>query len=383
VKPIFQALNHAFFSELNDIKNSYYKLLLITTLPILSFALVIAMFYEGVASKLPITVVDNDKSELSRKLLFNINASSTVKIASTSLSLKDAIALVKSSKVYAVVVIPPHFQRDTLLKTQPKVRAMINTQYILIGKIITGALVETVAYSAAEVEFVEDLVLTQNSNLALHTISPIGLQITPFFNTYKNYFLFLVSALLPSIWQIFIVITTIVSFGTLFKAQKEREYFGNEYITTKIIGKLLPYTFVYTLMGIGFLFYIYGTLGWAFEGSFSVTIFGMFLTVIAYQIIALFLFVTGFDYARALSLGAVYTAPAFAFLGVTFPIYNMNSFALFWRDILPVSHYVELQISQANYGADVFLEIDKLLTIAAFFLLFIPVVMRFKSRLAS
>jgi len=383
MKSMLSALSDAFFSELYEIKSSIYKLLLITLLPIISFALMIAMFYEGVAVDLPIVVVDSDKSELSRELLFNIEASPTVKIVSQETSLKDALSLVKSSEVYAVVIIPPHFEKETLLRTQPKVVAMLNTQYILIGKIITGALIETVAHSAAEVEFIEELVLTQNADTALHSISPIGLQITPFFNTYKNYFLFLVSALLPSIWQIFIVITTIVSFGTLFKEKRDKEYFNTEYIISKIIGKMLPYTFVFTVMGGVFLFYIYGTLGWAFEGSFSVTVFGMFLTVVAYQVIALFLFVTGFDYARALSLGAVYTAPAFAFLGVTFPIYNMNTFALFWRDILPISHYVELQISQANYGADVFLEIGKLLSIAAFWLLFIPVVLRFKSRLAS
>ena len=380
---MFQALNDAFFEELSEIKNSLYKLLLITLLPIVSFALVIAMFYEGVAVDLPIAVVDNDKSELSRKLLFNIEATSTVAITSYETSVKDALALVKSSQVYAIVIIPPHFEKEILLRTQPKVIAMLNTQYILIGKILTSALVETVANSAGEVEFMEDLVLTQNADSAMDKISPIGLQITPFFNTYKNYFLFLVSAILPSIWQIFIVITTIVSFGTLFKEKRDKEFFKTEYIISKIIGKMLPYTFVFTLMGALFLFYIYGTLGWIFEGSFAVTIFGMFLTVVAYQVIALFMFVTGFDYARALSLGAVYTAPAFAFLGVTFPIYNMNGFALFWRDMLPISHYVELQISQANYGADVFLEINKLLILASFWLLFIPVVLRFKSRLAS
>ncbi|MEA2073653.1 MAG: ABC transporter permease [Campylobacterota bacterium] len=380
---MFKALRDAFYIELSEIRNSYYKLFLITLFPVFSFVLIISIFYQGVAFKLPLTVVDNDKSSLSRKLLSNIDASPTLQILSHSLSTKDAIDLVKSSEVYGVVIIPAHFEKNTLLRSGPKVTVMLNTQYILIGKILTAALTETVGYSAAEVEFVESLASTQNSQLSLENISPIGLQITPFFNTYKNYFLFLVSALLPSIWQIFIVIATIVSFGTLFKAKKEREFFGSEYIAFKIIGKLLPYTFVYTLMGSLFLFYIYGTLAWVFEGSFAVTIFGLFVTVVAYQVIALLLFVSGFDYARSLSLGAVYTAPAFAFLGVTFPIYNMNQFALFWRDLLPISHYMELQISQANYGADIYLEIDKLLIIMLFWLLFIPVVMRFRQRLAS
>ena len=378
---MFQTLRDAFFSELKEIKNSYYKLLLVSFFPFLGFALIIAIFYQGVAVELPIAVVDNDKSMLSRKLLSNIDATSTIKIKSQFLTTKEALQEVKSSGVYAIVIIPAHFMRDTLLKKQPKVTAMFNTQYILIGKILKSALVETVANSAGEIEFMKQLVDTQSGELSLHAVSPIGLQITPFFNTFKNYFLFLVSALLPSVWQIFIVVATIVSFGTLFKAQKERDFFGTSHITLKIIGKILPYTFIFTLMGAVFLFYLYGTLGWHFEGSFTVTIFGMFLTVVAYQVVALLFFVTGFDYARTLSLGAVYTAPAFAFLGVTFPIYNMNGFALFWRDILPISHYVELQISQANYGADIFLELDKLLVLFSFWLLFIPIVWRFKQRL--
>ena len=378
---MFKALSDAFFKELEEIKNSYYKLALLTLFPFTVFALMIAIFYQGVAFDLPVNVVDNDKSEFSRKLLSNIDATSTIKIVSQSFNAKDAIDELKSSEVYGTIIIPAHFMRDTLLKTEPHVTAILNTQYILIGKIFKAALIEAVAKSAADVEFVRDVGKTKNSDLAENAIAPIALQITPFFNTYKNYFLFLVSALLPSVWQIFIVIVTIVSFGTLFKEKREKEFFGTSYIASKIVGKLLPYTFIFTLMGAFLLFYFYGTLGWVFEGSFAVTIFGMFLTVVAYQVVALFLFVTGFDYARALSLGAVYTAPAFAFLGVTFPTSNMNTLAIFWRDLLPISHYIELQISQANYGADIFLEIDKLLILGSFWLLFIPIVWIFKKRL--
>jgi ABC-2 type transport system permease protein len=114
-----------------------------------------------------------------------------------------------------------------------------------------------------------------------------------------------------------------------------------------------------------------------------VLIFALFLTVIAYQSVALLLFVTGFDYARSLSLGAVYTAPAFAFLGITFPIYSMNDFALAWRDILPLSHYLQIQISQANYGADIWLESGRLMILASFLVVLIPVVIRFKSYLSK
>jgi len=378
---MFKALSTAFSLEIESIKNSYYKLFLITLLPLMSFALIIAIFYGGVAHDMPIAVVDNDKSKLSRQLLFNIDSSSTIKIAHNTNSVAQAMDLVKRGEVYGVLVIPPHFLKDTLLQKQPHVTAMLNTQYILIGKILTAALTSSVMSSAAQVEYVKSLASTQNSNATLNAVVPIGLQITPFFNTYQNYFLFLVSALLPAIWQIFIVIATLVAVGAMFKEGSERLFFSDKYVGSRLIGLILPYTIAYMFLGVLYLFYIYGTLGWHFEGSFAVMILAMFLTTIAYQGIALLFFITGFDYARSLSLGAVYTAPAFAFLGVTFPIFNMNGFALFWRDMLPVSHLVELQISQANYGADIFLELDKLLILLSFWLVFIPVIFVFKKRL--
>ena len=371
-----------FIDEMKSIKNSYYKLLLISLFPLLSYFLIISIFYDGVLENMPIVVVDKEKSQLSKGLIRKIDATKTLSVAYKLDSLKDASALVQDTKAYALVIIPRHFTKDTLTHKQPKVTAMVNTQYILVGKIITSTLNSAVATSAGELEFVNNLVHYKETHLSKDALSPIKMQITPFFNTYQNYFLFLVSALLPSIWQIFIVIVTIVSFGELVKSQKDKEYFRN-HTFAKIVGKMLPYTLFYMLLGALYLFYIYGTLGWAFEGSFAVMILAMFLSVVAYQGIALLFLVSGFDYARSLSLGAVYTAPAFAFLGVTFPVYNMNDFALFWRDILPISYYIELQISQANYGVNPSYEVDILFSLLLFWFVFIPVYIRFKQRVSS
>jgi ABC-2 type transport system permease protein len=263
---------------------------------------------------------------------------------------------------------------------QPEVTVMLNTQYILIGKIIKAALLEAIMSSSGEVAYIKSLQKTQNSERSFTHVAPIGLQVTPFFNTYKNYFLFLISALLPAVWQIFIVVAMIVSFGTLFKEEREKEFFANGSLPMKILGKSFPYTLLFMLLGSGYLFFIFFTLGWEFRGSWAVMLFTLFLTTLAYQTIALFFFATGFDYARSLSLGAVYTAPAFAFLGVTFPVESMNAFARIWRDILPISHYMEVQISQANYGADIFLALENILALGSFLLLFIFVVLRFEQR---
>jgi len=369
--------------ELREIQSSWYRLGLIIFFPILSFALVIIIFWEGVAHDLPVAVVDYDKSSLSRKVLFDIDASSTIEIVQQCDDLASAKKLLQESSVYAVIIIPHNFTKDVYLKKSPKVTALLNTQYILISKIFKAALLETVSTVAGGVEVGTHLASGEPLSEAVKSVGPIKLYTATFFNTYKNYFYFLVSALLPSIWQIFVVIGTIVSFGTLFKAKREKEFFAEGSVVMKTLGKLFPYTLAYFLLGALYLFYLYGVQPWPFEGSIAVMLFAVFVTTLAYQAVALFLFVTGFDYARALSLGAVYTAPAFAFLGITFPIYSMNDFAIFWRDLLPVSYLVNIQISLANYGASALQQLDNLWHISLFLLFLLPVFLRFRQRLVQ
>ena len=148
---MFKALNFAFINELKEIQASWYKLFIITIFPLVSFALIISIFYKGVALDLPIVVVDHDKSKLSRKLVFNVNATATLDVKYRVETTKEAIMLIKSTKAYALLEVPEHFERDIYLQTQPKVTAFLNTQFILIGKIIKAALFESVGYSAAAV----------------------------------------------------------------------------------------------------------------------------------------------------------------------------------------------------------------------------------------
>ena len=379
---MLEALRSSALYELKHIRNSWYKIMLLTLIPLSLAILIISIFGRGVVYKIPVVVVDNDHSKLSRLFTTHLDSSPTMDITYRVSSTKEALSLVQSAKAYTAIIIPHDFEKSVMLHLQPKITAMINTQYILIGKIITADLTSIVMKSSAEIEYIKSLADTQNSSISIAKVAPIGIQITPFFNTYKNYFYFLVSALIPAIWQIFIVITMLIAIGGMTKEHRLGEFFKDRRHTlAKLIGLALPYTVIYTLWGVVFLLYLYSQ--WSFQGSFTVLIFALFLTVIAYQSVALLLFVTGFDYAKSLSLGAVYTAPAFAFLGITFPIYSMNDFALLWRDILPLSHYLQIQISQANYGADIWLESDRLMILASFLIVLIPVVLRFKSYLSK
>jgi ABC-2 type transport system permease protein len=87
------------------------------------------------------------------------------------------------------------------------------------------------------------------------------------------------------------------------------------------------------------------------------------------MVMGCFFFFLTCDAARAMSFAGAFTAPSFAFMGITFPATNMSEVALFWRELLPISHYIEVQVSQASYGVNA---LSSLLHLLPMFVYVIP-----------
>ena len=104
------------------------------------------------------------------------------------------------------------------------------------------------------------------------------------------------------------------------------------------------------MFGIAFSFWFYVLLDWPFNGSFVALTVAQLLTVISCIIMGCLFFFLTLDPARAMSFAGAFTAPSFAFMGITFPVTDMNTAAQVWRSLLPVSHYIEVQTAQSSYG---------------------------------
>ena len=377
----FQKILGASKEEVKRIISSWYMFGFLTWIPLLGFGLIVAIFFEGVPRDLPIGVVDQDNSQLSRMQLSRIESSATLQIKKNYSSVHDASIDLRDGTIYAFVVIPENFERSLRQGKQPDITIMLNTQFILMSKILHAALTSVLLNSAASISFVSHLVDDERPELAKSAVAPIRMQITPFFNTYNNYFLFLISAMLPALWSIFIVLTMIIALGEMFKRKAEGAWLESAggSVSAALLGKMFPYIVVQMLWGLGIVYFVYGVMPWPFAGSWSILAFGMFLTIVIYQIIALLFYGMKFEYASALSFGAVFTAPAFAAMGITFPLMNMEGVAVAWHDMLPISHYIHIQISQANYGGSLESVGTTFLALALFFLMTPLVYWRYKS----
>ncbi|GAD88889.1 hypothetical protein VHA01S_012_00050 [Vibrio halioticoli NBRC 102217] len=323
----------------------------ITWVPILLAVSLWWIFSQGIARALPIAVVDHQQSRLSHELVRYLDASETLHVSTHFQSEYDAKRALSGSDIYAYVVIPRDFDRDIFLSNPPQVSVFYNSQYILVGKLVNSSVLRSVGTFDAKIQTAKKLA-SGNSTIksALGKAVTVRTQITPLFNSNSNYAQFLVSAIVPAVWQIVIVVGTVLTLamhkrlGTMDKWLEQ----GVVGAMTKTLACYIP---IYWALGVGFLLWFYAYLQWPMQGGYAVLIFAQFATVLACTLVGAVFFFMTFDAARALSFAGAFTAPGFAFMGITFPVTDMGTLAQGWRSLLPISHYIEAQVSQVSYGA--------------------------------
>jgi ABC-2 type transport system permease protein len=343
-----------------------------------------AIFFHGTARDLPIGVVDLSHSQLSRTISRQLDASATLAVNDKYSDVSQAKNALISGDIYAYVVIPGQFDRDIYRGQSPQISAFYNSQYILVGKLVSSAIISAVGTANAQIEVLGSLsdgnTTTQS---AMGRALTIRTQITPLFNKNTNYTQFLVSAIIPALWQIFIVAGTILII-TANAANKGAASRATRLSVGQVMTTLSFYIPLFLLHGALFLLWFYVGFDWPMNGSFVALLFAQFVTCIACMIMGAFFYFLTHDAARAISVAGAFTAPSFAFMGITFPVTDMNTAALIWRNLLPISHYIEVQVSQVSYGVSWIVALTQLLPMFGYLLpLFLTYLLITKRRNSS
>ncbi len=318
-------------------------------LPPLLFALFWWTFSAGSSFDLPIAVVDLDHSNISRALIRQCDASSIMAVDKQFASVSEGHRALTGGEVYALMVIPKNMASDVYKGWAPQPTVFYNGQFILIGKQINGAMLQSVALFSAQIDGLQAMASGTAAPAVVGQVAPVLGQVTALFNKHTNYAEFLCAGGIPAVWQILIIAVTVLSLASEKRHGGLRLWVGKNPFNA-LATKLAPYTLLFVGQGLLFLAGMYGWLGWPMNGSWLILIFAQLLTVLACQAMGSLFFFLGMDEARGLSLAAAYAAPAFAFVGITFPATDMGIPALFWRSLMPVTHYIEIQTHLANYG---------------------------------
>ena len=341
---------------------------LVSWLPPLLFFISWAIMSAGISRDLPIGIVDLDNSSMSRALIRHYDASPSLAAEQSYGDIQQGATALRAGHIYGLVLIPQDLEKMTLLGRPPQVTAFVNSQFLLIGRIVNSALLQAQGTFATKIEIRKNLATGMPMfDMAFANAVPVGTQATPLFNVNTNYAQFLVSAMLPAIWQILIVAVTVLSLAAEGRRGGIKKWLGR-FPVRALLAKLLVLSLLLWLHGVLFLWLMYIFLGWPMHGSWPVLLLAQLITVWASLAAGSFFFFLTQDAARGLSLAAAYAAPGLAFMGVTFPITDMTLPARIWRSFLPISHYIEIQFGQVNYGVPISSSLPQIVYLGLFIL---------------
>lgn len=373
---IAAAVRSAARREWRRIAGSPYLLLMLVVFPLASGALMAGLFGTGAVRDVPVVAVDLDGSALSRDFVRMVDASAGVRVSASAPDMDAAETQVLRGQAYGIVLVPEHFAREVARGAAPAITAFYNAQFLVPASQIKTAVSAAAATLSARVEYARRAGQEPGPAAAAH-VEPVVLDAHALFNEPLSYVSYLVTPLLPTLLQIFIVIAIVQAYGSEARDGTARDWFaaagGRPWAA--VAGKAVPYVLHFTALAFLMLGVIYGPLGVPFRGSFAVVAWATAAFVLAYVAMGFaFIAVVG-DLRAGGSLAAFYCAPAFAFAGVTFPAEGMPLAGQVWGSLLPVTHYLRILVQQAMRAAPAAVSWHSFLAIAAFAVLPWPIVM--------
>ncbi len=345
-----------------------FLLALTTLVPLGLMALLIAIFSAGLATRLPIAVLDLDGSDLSRTIIRMVDATPDTAVAMRVGELAEGRRAILSGNVHGLLMLPHDLERNVLAGRRPEVVFFYNTQTLTTGNLVLRGVSAAVPTTAAGIRLSVRTAEGQETDAAQDALQPIPVQIHALFNPGLNYVFFLLAAIIPSVLQVVVVTASSYSVGldmeTIHRLRILRRLGGG--LWPAMAGKILPYTILFlAVLGLSDSV-LFGILGLPLHGHRSLLVIAGFLFILSCQLLGALLALLLKPTASAVSIGTLLTAPAFGFMGIGFPRLGMNIFAYSWGALLPGTWYLTARIDQTIRGTPVDLSWKPILILLAF-----------------
>ncbi len=307
---------------------------------------------EGLPKKVPAAIVDLDHSTMSRQITRSLNATELVDITTHAESFNEAMDGVQRGETYGFFVIPPDFERDAVAGRGPTLSFYSNLTFYVPGTMVFKGF-KTMGVSASGALVQTNLVSRGLSdNLASTFLQPMTVVTHPLNNPWLNYSYYLSSSFLPGILELMIFIMTVYAIAHEIKTGSSREWLAMARgdMPVAIVGKLLPQTVIFTLVGLGFNTLMFTVRHFPMHCPMWHMALGMLLFVIACQAFAVIVCCVMPNLRLGLSICCLLGILAFSLAAFSFPVQSMYGAIGIFSYILPVRHYFEIYIDQALNG---------------------------------
>jgi ABC-2 type transport system permease protein len=352
--------------ELRRLPRLPVLLALLGPIPRAGGVLLTGVFHSEVARQLPVAILDFDGSQTARLAARWVGAARSVHIVARIQDLGQAEELLVQRKVYAVLVVPRHFERDLLHGRSPRVTLLYNEQYLTAGNLIVADVSRAVNTGASAVAVARQRSRDQTAAAAEAAAEPVRVDARLLFNPGVSYAVGVGLLLIVALMQIVAGISTIYVVGRELSDRTAGEWLeaaGGSAVVAWI-GKLAPYVIWDLLL---MLVLVGGFVTWFHMpvlGNLGVLMVGALAFSLASKALGVLFAVWLGELPRALGLGSITFGTAPAFSGVTFPRIAMSPFAQAWSGFVPLTRFMLVLRDQVMVGAPIRISARPILVLA-------------------
>ena len=311
-------------------------------------------------SKLDISVVDYDKSDVSRDIVFSLNATAQISVAREDFSEEDAKKSLLSDEVKAIIVIPKNFKRDLALNKSPTIAIGADSSYFLIyGGVLEGAM-KSILTKSATIKVANLLKEQVPLGRAKESYSAYSLNIINLFNKNNSYTQYVIPAIFVLILQQTLLIGLGIFGGGINESMKNKEegYFNTAPILYMFTSRVL-------IFGSIFLLHLLFYFGYSFE-LFGVTHLANMYELLTFSMAFLMatlglgiLLGTLFNSREVATPAVLFSSLPLAFsAGFIWPVEEVPEIIRFLTMFAPVTPAIDGFLALNQFGAEFYMVMD-------------------------
>ncbi len=339
--------------------------------PAISIIFFASLMYKGLPTDLPVAVVDLDNSVNSRNLIRQLDAFEQTRVYMKTMSFSEARQEMQRGNIYGIFYIPSNFGVDATSGKRPRLSFYTNATYLIAGSLLFRDLKTISVLSGAAVGLQIGKAKGETEAHIMGQLQPIIIDTHPIGNPWLNYSVYLNNTVLPGIIQLMVFLVTVFSIGTEIKYSTSRDWLkmGGDSIAVSLLGKLLPQTCVFTLVGFMYCSVLYGINSFPLNSGWFPMLSAMFLLIIASQSMGVLMIGVLPTLRLGLSFASLFGMISFSIVGFSFPVQGMDPTLQALAHLFPLRHYFLIYVDQALNGRALFYTLSEYVWLVGFLIL--------------
>lgn len=232
-------------------------------LPLFCLFFMSTIFGNGQMENIPIGIVDQDNTATSRNISRRVSAVPTFRVTERFTDEATARRALQRKEIYGYLVIPPQFEQKTVTGTNATLTYYYHYALLSVGSELMAAFENTLAPVALSPVIVQAETLGVGQKQIQTFLLPVEASTHPLYNPDMDYSIYLSQPFFFVLFQILILLVTVYAIGSEIKFGTAQEWLktsiprgkdcsnlDNANILTAVTGKLLPYTILFSIIGI-------------------------------------------------------------------------------------------------------------------------------------